>query len=280
MFLKKLIKKLVSHVSFNSTLRVVSNDRELKKIWDDSLETFPDFSQHFSIPTVEVEEEARIRMLIAAETSFVYESIERIKNDVTLPVTFADIGDSDGSVRYLLSKMYADSELDSIGLNLQAQAVAKMKKLGLKAICENAMDLSDKEMSFDIVSVFETLEHLSDPIGFLKSMSKIVNKELIISVPYLRKSRVGLQYLNKNWPEEVKSTIENQHIFELSPTDWKKLMIHSGWKIQKEKIIKAYPRLSYHRLILEPYWRYMSFDGFWFVSLTKDNTISRNYSVE
>lgn len=280
MFLKKTIKKLINHISFKSTLRVVNNDSDLKKIWDDSFEAFPDFSQHFSIPTVEKEEEARVRMLISAETLFVHESIKRIKEGATLPVTYADIGDSDGSVRYLLSKMYTDHQLDTIGINLQAQAVAKMKKLGLKAICANAMDLEKQGANFDIVSLFETLEHLPDPIGFLKGISNIVNNELVISVPYVRKSRIGLQYLRNNWPKKIKATIENQHIFELSPSDWKKLMVHSGWKVNHEMIVKAYPRFSFHRLILEPYWRYLSFDGFWFVSLTKDRTISKNYLIE
>ncbi len=280
MIIKNIIKRLINRVSYNSTIRIINNSNEFKNIWDESLRTFPDFSQHFSIPTVDAEAEARIRMLISVETAFVKDSLDVILKVNNKPVTYADIGDSDGSVRYLLTKLYDNGDIDSVGINLQQQAVDKIKKLGLNAICINAMDLPKQGKTFDVVSLFETLEHLPDPIGFLKSISSIVNKELIISVPYLRKSRIGLQYLNDRWPTSEKATIENQHIFELSPYDWKKIMLHCGWKVKRERIIKAYPRFTYHRLLLEPYWRHMSFDGFWFVSLEKDSTISSRYKIE
>jgi len=51
----------------------------------------------------------------------------------------------------------------------------------------------------------------------------------VMTVPYRRKSRVGLNYLRNEVKKKVYS--ENVHIFELCPEDWTKLMLHSGWRV-------------------------------------------------
>ena len=35
--------------------------------------------------------------------------------------------------------------------------------------------------------------------------------------------------------------IENTHIFELSPLDWKKIFLHTGWRVENERKLMMYP---------------------------------------
>ena len=150
----------------------------------------------------------------------------------------------------------------------------------MDAICADALSLGDQGVHYDVVSAFETLEHLPDPIGFLSNIKKVVKKRLVLSVPFIRHSRIGLAYLSNKCSNETKSTVENTHIFELSPRDWKKIFLHTGWKEDEEWKLMMFPSNKISRLILQPFWRFVSFEGFWFVSLSKDNQHSSQYGIE
>jgi len=278
--LKNLIKtKLIDRISRSAIRKIVNSDARLKELWAFSFKIFPDFKSHFSIFVESEEVEDRIRLLIISETLFVHNDIDDLLKNQD-ECSYADVGDSDGSVQMLLKKYGYDSILTTTGVNLQQEAVKKIKDKGLNAICADALSLSDMGKSYDIISLFETLEHLSDPIGFLKKINTAVNHRLIISVPYIRKSRTGLSYLTHKWPADKKPTIENTHIFELSPKDWKKLFRHTGWEICHEQKLLMYHTKRLSRVILQPFWRYVSFEGFWFVSLRKNNKYSSMYSIE
>lgn len=282
--IRKMIKRrIIDPISISAIRKVANSNVELKKIWEDSLTLFPDFKHHYSFAVDNEEVEQRIRLLMAAETIFVKKAIEKvIERDGRC--SYADVGDSDGSIRLLLNKYYNVNELSYVGINLQNSAVEKIRSKGLDAICADALSLGDQGVTYDIVSAFETLEHLPDPIGFLDGMKKVTNERLIVSVPFIRHSRIGLAYLSqkwlRQWPEDKKPTIENTHIFELSPKDWKKLFLHRGWKVDREWKLMMFPSNRPSRLILQPFWRFVSFEGFWFVSLYKDSEYSSKYVIE
>ena len=105
-----------------------------------------------------------------------------------------------------------------------------IRKKGLSAVHTKAEDLQNYNIKADIFLCFEILEHLMNPCYFLHELSTKTNAEfLVITVPYLKNSRIGLHHVRGNRKETVNA--ENTHIFELCPTDWKLLVQHSGWKI-------------------------------------------------
>ena len=281
---KKIFKKIFREKFFNpisisAVHKLINNDENLKPLWKESMRLIPDFNEHFSSPLNSEEAEKRVRLLVVKETDYTKEEIYNILK-TKKQCTFAGVGDSDGSVRLLLHEIFSAKQLVSTGINLQQEAVKKIKKQGLDAICADAIKLGQQGVNYDIVSVFETLEHLSDPIGFLKGLKDVVNEKLIISVPCVRKSRVRLSYINGRWPKNKKVTKENTHIFEFSPKDWEKIFLHSGWKIEKQDRLLCYYPKSISRIILQPYWNYVSYDSFWFVTLVKDYTYSSQYVIE
>lgn len=278
--LKKLIKtKLIDPASRLAIRAIIESDANLKDLWAYSTQIIPNLKEHFTIPVESDEIEDRIRLLIIYETQFVRNEIDKLMEGQN-QCSFADVGDSDGSVQILLNKYNYGSNLSTVGINLQQSAVEKIKSKGLNAFCADALKLGDMGKSYDIVSLFETLEHLSDPIGFLEGIKQAVKHHLVVSIPYIRKSRIGLSYLSKKWPQDRKPTIENTHIFELSTGDWKKIFNHTGWRICSQRKLLMYHPYRLSRVLLQPYWRYISFEGFWFVTLSKDSKFSDRYSVE
>ena len=274
---------LIDGVSISAIREIVNSDTELKKIWDYSVRLFPNLKRHYTVPVDNREVEYRIRLLVVAETYFIKKEVDRILREKR-ECSYADVGDSDGSVRLMLKECFYGDKLKSIGINLQQSAVNKMKAKGLEGIRADALSLGHQGINYDIVSVFETLEHLPNPIEFLKGIRTVTNVRLVVSVPFIRHSRVGLSYISdkwpKKWPKDKKPTVENTHIFELSPTDWEKIFLHTGWKIGNQWKLMMFPPNKLSRLIMQPFWRFVSFEGFWFVSLHKYSKYSAKYVIE
>jgi hypothetical protein len=258
--------------------QVVAGSADLDRQWQATVRFFPSFREHFSAPVDDRETEVRIRFLVAAECAFVETEIAAVLA-ARGRCSYADIGDSDGSVRVIMEDRFGKASLSTLGINLQPGVVERMKQRGLDALCADAIEVGNRGQSYDVVSLFETMEHLPDPIGFLQKIAPVVGHRLVLSVPFIRRSRVGLAYLRPDWPQGLPATIENVHIFELSPEDWRKLFAHAGWKVEREQVVRQFPAGGPLNWLLSAYWRYTSFEGFYFVSLSRDTAFSSRYHI-
>ena len=192
------------------------------------------------------------------------------KNFSQKKVKVIDIGDSSGTHVNYLKNMISDIEIETLSINLDPLAIKKIQKNGHDAMQAKAEDIEKYDIDKDIFISFQTLEHLNSPIDFLKSISDSSScKYFVITVPYLRDSRVALEYI-RNQTDENEVHSENVHIFELNPNDWKLIFKHAGWEILEEKIYYQYPKLSPLRL-LKNAWREFDFEGFYGVILKRND---------
>jgi len=193
------------------------------------------------------------------------------------PLTVVDIGDSAGThIRYL-QELHRDVQLRCLSVNLDEEAVKRIRGKNLEALHVCAEDLGALGIDADIFLCFETLEHLTSPVQFLRSLSENTNcKVLVITVPYVARSRVGLHHIRTSSPERCHP--ESTHVFELSPDDWKLLFMHAGWSIVQNRIYLQYPRRGVLRA-MKGHWRRGDFEGFWGAILRRDSTWSRLWAV-
>lgn len=215
-----------------------------------------------------------VRGLHAFQTSLMLEAIANIiKNKITV----VDIGDSAGTHMLYLKNIIKDKKIDTISVNLDERAIAKITAKGLKAILSRAEDIVIKNNEIDLFTSFEMVEHLHNPaIFFYRLTKKNQCNKLLITVPYLKQSRVGLQHIRNRSAEPAFA--EDEHIFELSPKDWKLLLLHSGWKVTYSKIYFQYPRRwPIISNFLAIFWRMTDFEGFWGAFLEKDTSFSDLY---
>ena len=99
---------------------------------------------------------------------------------------------------------------------------------------------------------------------------------MVITVPYLKASRVGLYHIRH--PGQTPIFAEDEHIFELSPGDWTLLLRHSGWRVAHSDIYYQYPRrIPFLSPLLAYFWRQVDFEGFWGAILEKDTALSDLY---
>lgn len=192
-----------------------------------------------------------------------------------------DIGDSAGTHMLYLKELTKDKfDIETISVNLDPRAIEKIQSRGLKAILKRAEEIEPEDIGGEQISLFtsfEMVEHLHNPAIFFRRIAKKSScKKMLLTVPYLRQSRVGLHHVRSKSQEIIYA--EDEHIFELNPADWTLLFLHSGWKVGFSKIYHQYPtEWPIASIFLRWFWKTSDYEGFWGAILEKDTTYSDLY---
>lgn len=211
---------------------------------------------------------------VRTQHAFQITCVNTVIDEFDKPV-IVDIGDSSGTHLQYLTGLYKNKKMRCLSVNIDLNAVEKIKQKGLEAIHARAEHLGDYDINADIFMCFQVLEHLMDPCHLLHGLSTSTNVQyLIITVPYVRRSRVGLDYIRRGNGD--KACAETTHIFELTPEDWKLIAKHSGWSVLEEKYYFQYPQKSF-LFITKLLWKWFDFEGFYGMVLRKDNRYSSKY---
>ena len=237
-------------------------------------EIIPDISDQYS--SIDISGgylTAKVYSQHAFQTQLVLDEIKNNENSILV-----DMGDSSGNHIIYLKNL--TNGLSTYSVNSDKNAIDKLEKKGLPSIhskVENLKSEGHLNETIDLMTCYEVLEHLSDPIGFLKSLSESVDvKKFVVTVPYLSRSSVRLDKV-ENPSLDVPFNPEVTHIFELSPEDWNKIFKFSGWRIEKSKIYFQYPR-NFFSFIFKFLWKKFDFEGFYGVVLIKDDTFLKMYN--
>lgn len=271
------VRSIAMHVatrSISSAVRENKFDDLMEKLRD----VVPDISNQQSSEKGKFNDyiELKRRSLQAFQCSLMLKTLECLSPG---KLTVVDIGDSAGTHMLYLKELTKDRfDINTISVNLDPRAIAKIKARGLTAVLCRAEDLSLEDKPVDLFTSFEMVEHLHNPAIFFRRLAKrSIGNRLLITVPYRKTSRVGLHNLRNNSRKNI--TAEEEHIFELSPGDWELLILHSGWKIVHKKVYYQYPR-KYPLVssLLRWFWEKIDFEGFWGAVLEKDTTVSDRYN--
>jgi len=271
--IKAFIKKHIQMIQHWS-LRLAGRQQGFSGLSEQLGRIQPDLRHQYT--TFEIDTpylETKVRAQHAFQVSVALQALEQLH---TLPqVLIADVGDSSGThldyLRRLVSLRpeYGSQEVATLSINPDPVAVGKIRARGLPALQCRAEDMDRHlEKPADLLLCYQTLEHLYNPIEFLDLVSrKRLCQLLVVTVPYLARSRVGLHHIRQGtdtrvWPE-------NTHIFELCPQDWRLVFQHAGWSIRTERIYYQYPR-NLLGLLLGSIWRRFDFEGFYGVVLEPD----------
>lgn len=193
-------------------------------------------------------------------------------------VHVVDIGDSAGTHIKKLRKLLEDEngpQLQAVSVNLDSAAVEKIIRGGGTAVCCRAEEYVS-ESRVDLFLSYEMVEHLHNPALFFHHLAKADNGDyMVITVPYVRNSRVALR---SSLSGQKNIHAEGEHIFELSPADWKKLILHSGWRTLEEEIYFQYPTgIPVISPILRKIWQRYDFEGFLGLVMKRDMSVANEY---
>lgn len=220
------------------------------------------------------------RLLHAYQVQFMRKLLVLDESTTQTDARVVDIGDSAGTHCLYFQWLYKGrGELKTLSVNLDPRAIEKIKARGLPALLKRAEEIGPDDLGgeVDVFTSFEMVEHLHNPALFLRRLSKCpTGKRLFITVPFLRRSRVGLDHIRHKFTNDVYA--EDVHVFELSPEDWTLLFLHAGWRVEEQGICYQYPRrLPLISSFLKTFWQTFDFEGFWGVVLVRDATYSARY---
>jgi len=280
--IKKTIAGRINNILIHSLVQS-TEERGETSLKNRLMSIVPDISEQYTTFRIDSKDNyinTKVRAQHTFQTSLTLKTIELLINKTCeRKIKIVDIGDSSGThLRYLegLKEDYS-IEIQSMSVNLDPEAVRKIKSQGLDAMQCRAEELHlvNGGVSADVFLSFQMLEHLFDPVSFLHSMAvHAACSYFVITVPYVKTSRVGLHHLRNNLQQEVWA--ENTHIFELCPGDWDLIFRFSGWEIAARDLYKQYPSsglLSWTKYL----WRRLDFEGFYGVILKKSSDDSKYY---
>jgi len=270
----KRIKKII----LTKSLAASTKERGELELKNKLTSIIPDLSDQYSTWKLDMDDTFLVEKIRSQHTFQINSVLKAIQFlDDKKIINIVDVGDSSGTHLTYLKYLLSDSSINinALSVNLDETAISKIKQKGIEALLCRAEDLQKHDIHADIFLSFEMLEHLFDPISFLHSISENSNcKFLIITVPYLQKSRIGLRQVMNNSRDEFFA--ENTHIFELCPSDWDMVFKFSGWKIIYSDKYTQYPKSGLLNLTKHE-WRRIDFDGFYGVILKIDDSFSKKY---
>ena len=195
-------------------------------------------------------------------------------------LNLVDIGDSAGTHLKKIGLLMAGEagggvQINGVSVNLDPVAVDKINRNGGNAILCRAEEY-EPETKVDCYLSYEMVEHLHNPALFWHRLAKANKGEyMVVTVPYLRKSRVALHY---SWGGGKDITAEQEHIFELCPLDWEKIALHGGWRLLEKEIYLQYPEnIPLLSRWLRRIWRKKDYEGFLGLMLKRDTTVADRY---
>ncbi len=240
-------------------------------------EIVPDIFQQYSSFALDTEYlRTKVRGQHAFQIELVNQALEYIGGKKE-NMNIVDIGDSAGTHLRYLQALYKERAFRCLSVNVDPEAVKRIRQAGLEAIQARAEELAKHQVDADILLSFAMVEHLVNPCGFLHSLSESTTcRAFIVTIPYVAQSRVGLRFIRQGQPRHVNA--ESTHIFELSPDDWRLVFRYTGWEILAERIYYQYPRRSPLTPALKTFWRRNDFEGFYGAILKPDKTWSKLYA--
>lgn len=272
------IKKLFQNI-YSWSISEATKQQGLTDLVENLRNIVPDISQQQSrnITNYNHYYELKIRVQQAFQCSLMLKAIDEFSMEKLIVV---DIGDSAVTHMIYLKELTKNRyDIRTVSVNLDPRAIKKIKNRGLTAIQKRAEEIETNDLGgpADLFTSFQMVEHLHNPSLFFRRIAKLALCErMLITVPYMKQSRVGLHHV-RNKSENIVYA-EDEHIYELSPMDWRTLFLHSGWKVKYSEVHYQYPtRWPVVSKLLRWYWQKSDFEGFWGAILVKDTTYSDLY---
>jgi len=158
--------------------------------------------------------------------SFTIDRIRFIRDVLSHGVraSVVDLGDTNGIFLRFLDK-------DGIGLNISDPAVRALHGRGLDAIKADVECLPFKDGSIETVLLFETLEHLPNPIRALNEIGRICSRSLIISIPLVTRTTIHPAQYDPFRP------VTQHHIFEFSISDFQQVISHTPFELEQDRVV-------------------------------------------
>ena len=134
-----------------------------------------------------------------------------------------DLGDTNGIFLRALGQR-------GISVNISDSAVRSLRGRGMDTVKADIEYLPFKDGSIEVVFLFETLEHVPNPIKVLCEIGRVCRHSLILSIPFVGKTNIFPSTYSQGRP------MHQHHIFEFSSPDFRRILTHTPFEPKEDRI--------------------------------------------
>jgi len=236
LFLKIDTHKILFKILETNAQKVL--ERKITTLSDDKKNLLLEEDEKYHYGDSELDEIASqyiVRSFTIDRIQFINEYLGDCQEQIIL-----DLGDTNGIFLRSLNK-------NGISVNISEQTCCYLKTKKMETVRADIQVLPFKDNSIDSIFIFETLEHVENPLLLLNEIGRVCKKSLIISIPFVSKTYINRYNYTDGRP------LYQYHIFEFSPEDFKRIIRLTPFAVETDKkaVVLDEKGSFFHRIIFK-----------------------------
>lgn len=155
-----------------------------------------------------------------------------------------DVGCAGGTMAAKVAKVFPDAEITGIDVYPPMIDYAKRKYPHMKFLVADAHKLPFKPGSFDLVTCYETIEHVLQPDKVLKELKRVLKKDGTAIVA-MDSGNLLFRSVWFFWEKTFGRAWQGAHIHPFHHTELEKLIKKEGFKIKKKRFSHSGMEVSF-----------------------------------
>ena len=136
----------------------------------------------------------------------------------------------------------------AVGLEPSAWGVAEARKRGLEVIEGTLAEADLPAASFDVVTLWDVIEHLTDPLGELRQAHRVLKPGGLIVIHTMDIESLFAKLMGPKWP-----WLMEMHLYFFSHGTLKQMLATAGFELIRSEAQGRYLRLGYLITRVRPY---------------------------
>ncbi len=134
------------------------------------------------------------------------------------------------------------------GVEPSTWAADQARQRGLQVITGTLADAGLPEDYFDVVTMWDVIEHLTDPADEVRQVRRVLKPNGVFAVHTIDIESRFARFMGKRWP-----WLMEMHLYYFSPRTLSKLLGRHGFEVIRSSAQGRYLRLGYFTTRIEPY---------------------------
>ncbi|MBI5651564.1 MAG: class I SAM-dependent methyltransferase [Chloroflexi bacterium] len=137
---------------------------------------------------------------------------------------------------------------DAWGVEPSTWASEQARARGLNVITGTLTDAAIPENYFDVVTMWDVIEHLTDPMAEIRNAYRVVKPGGIFAIHTIDIESAFARVMGKHWP-----WLMEMHLYYFSPRTLGKMVEQAGFQVIRSSAQGRFLRLGYFITRIEPY---------------------------
>lgn len=142
---------------------------------------------------------------------------------------------------------------DAWGVEPSKWAAEQAQARGLNVINQTLAGANLPDNAFDIVTMWDVIEHLTDPANELRNVHRVLKPGGIFAIHTIDIESLFAQLMGKRWP-----WLMEMHLYYFSPRTLGKMLDQNGFRVVSSSPQGRYLRLGYLTTRIEPYNKFVA----------------------